>query len=233
MLPIIDINKTAINLMPPNKRTPNYKARQWGLISGLKQLYDKFKVYVLGAEAFYPIWDNASAYPLGSIVIDRFQTYIAITSTTGTEPNTDPTNWAIYDPLPSFIGTNERMLYTPSKIVLEYALNHYFKQQLTYYGYDGFLQPPLTSSIYIQNVENIYTTFKVGKTVGDKVATTFSGAFVTETEIFGTATTYQFNINIPLDVYNYLGTSDIADTIIRNFADNYVISGVRYNIRTY
>lgn len=237
--PDIDFIEFGIEMLPPNKRIPNWMAWIYGCISQLYRLNNIFYRFINGTPAQY--WNSSTTYPYDRDIIYDYKVYRSlVVGNINNQPDISQTQWQLVQN--SFIGMKERGHYSYPRLTLEWVLNRYFKRFLTLNGYVGFVQPdspttPTHSSIYITNVTPLNATFLVAPTeIGcDSVSTNVSTGFVTNTEIFNTISTCQFNINIPSSVFTaiYPSSSIIAESIIRKIMDKYVIAGVYYNIVTY
>jgi hypothetical protein len=108
-------------------------------------------------------------------------------------------------------------------VVLEYALNKWFGTV--------FRQPPTLSDIYILNNAVLTPVFVVGASEDESsdIFGDISSEFIIDDYDFTTA--YAFSIYIPTAVYDALGAA--KESIVRNFADKYVIAGILYNITPY
>ena len=51
----------------------------------------------------YPQWDNQTAYPVGAKVKHKNVVYIAIAASAGSDPETNPTDWAVYNMVSDFV----------------------------------------------------------------------------------------------------------------------------------
>lgn len=146
-----------------------------------------------------------------------------------TPPSQDTTNWILVQN--NFIGVSERVRYTAPKVVIEYALNKWFKTV--------FRQPALVSDIFITKEVVDNYTFIIGDTEEESseidYSDTLQRSYINETYITNKKL---FAINIPLAVYDQLttqpsGYSDTKDRIVRSFADNYVLGGINYEVIPY
>jgi hypothetical protein len=210
-----------VQTLPPHRRLQGFITFVQSLIYGLKYDYGNYQSYQNGFGG--GLWSNATTYNKYDLVQYNFKVYYSIVNGNISHAPSDPAYWR--EVLPSFIGATERTKYSASKIVFEYALNKEFGTT--------FKQPPLVSDIYINNIAPAFTSFLVGidTDTSDYVGLIGSSGYVTPTEIFTAASSYEFTINIPTAVYSALGTA--AEQIIRKFADKYAIVGTFYNIVTY
>ena len=147
----VDINKTSIELLPPDKRYTGNITFIQSLLSPLQWVRDLFfGSYYQGTTA--PNYSAGTYNYLDQVVYEK-KVY-----SSNIDNNTDlPTtaNWTLVQD--NFIGLQERILYNGSKIVLEYAMNKEFG--------GTFRQPGGSNSdIYITNLPASEVAFIVGTT---------------------------------------------------------------------
>jgi hypothetical protein len=167
------------------------------------------------------LW-TAGTYALGAQVIYQNQVYESSkTSNTDTPPSA---TWRLIQT--NYIGVFEQVAYNGQKIVLEYALNKWFKTT--------FRQPPSVSDIYITlNTLPIYP-FIVGgnEQNSSSVFNNTSSEFVINAYSF--TNNYRATINFPSAVYSALSSVVSArDKIVRAFVNQYIPAGITYQIVTY
>jgi hypothetical protein len=141
-----------------------------------------------------------------------------------TSAPTDVTAWRVYQEV--FIGTDERIMYSHIKLVLEYALNRRFDTV--------FSQPPSLSDIYITKNAKGLNAFIVGAVEEDSSSSFFDGSteFIIDAYTFGSF--FNFTVNVPLAVYNGVSAEPSArEKIFRDFINQYNTIGLTYNIQTY
>lgn len=247
MTPSVDFGQLGINILPNDKRMPFWIAWIQTVLSQSIRLYRLFITFINGSDAQY--WDLSNTYNMDDEVIYNHQVFKSMdNSNLNIIPET-----SIYDEVlnptgawqliaDNFIGMNERAYYSNMRFVLEWALNRYFKKELSDNGLIGFYQPnsattPTNSDIYISNVPPVVTSFVSFTNVnaGSSLSFTNGANAVSFTNTtFAGATTYMFAVNIPAAVYASINaSSSLADVIIRRFLDNYVPSGIYYSIVTY
>jgi hypothetical protein len=249
MTPIVDFDVFAENMLPPTKRKPKWIAWMKAVMSQLKRLYNNFfglMTYSIIDATAPPFYDSSTVYTYDELVIFNYSVYqnmISPNQNNAPDLNSDPTDenrkWDLVQNV--FIGLNERSKYTFQRIVIEWALNHYFKKELNDNSFVGFVQPdnpitPTRSSIYIDSLPPVYNSFLsyTGDTPTSLSFNGMSSAFVFTTEIYSTASSFQCQINIPSTVYTSINVdATIAEKIVRNFVDRYCISGIQYQIATY
>ena len=244
---VVNPQNISLNVLPPTKRiSPKDGSILNGWIALFKNIASQmvyvneiFKRYQNGSE--YPYYSFSTAYVVGDRVKNEFGVFECIASNTGVS-TTNYTYWNLI--ISSFIGANERVLYTGKRIVLEYALNRYFGGELMANSFAGFRQPtsysatgqlPL-SDIYISALPIVDVSFGIGDvsqnlgSIGD-ISLNYG---ICDDTIVGVASSYMFQINIPVNVFASIN-SDLptAEKIVRNFVDKYCLIGVGYNVVTY
>lgn len=217
----VDYNKQAVELTPPDKRFAKQIAWIVTLFSPLKWLRDLiFTSYRTGstAPAYAP-----GVYMKYQQVVYRQSVYVSLMDNNTASPN-DTSAWLkIQD---NFLGAEQRVLYDGQKIVLEFALNQWFGTQ--------FRQPPSTSDIYLTMHPRPPAVFVIGGTEANssKVYSDRSSEYVIDSYAF--TPYYNMTINVPIAVWTALDAVPAnRDKFVRSFADQYVISGIIYNIATY
>lgn len=222
MTPSVDLSKTAVELLPPHKRLPNFIAWLLSCYSQITRNNLRFSLYQNGSNA--PNYNDANNYSIGDLVNYKRKIYIALDDDPVGFPDIS-NKWELL--LENFIGAKERSKYTFNKIVLEYALNRYFQTT--------FRQPPAQSDIYITReaiVDKSFTVFS-SEQYSDSVFLGDSTGYIYSDEIFAVASTYTFVIHIPSSIFSTLGSQVLAESTVRKFVDNYVRSGIFYKIITY
>lgn len=214
----VDFDQFAETQSPPDKRTP--KALAW-LRALLGQVSDDngviFGQYKQGSTD--PVY-TAGTYGLRAVVIFNGGVFESKIANNTTDP-TNLDNWRRISE--SFIGTDERIGFRSEKLIFEYALNKWFGTV--------FRQPTSVSDIFITNNTLSIPVFIVGASEtesSDIFEDTSTEPIIDE---YSFTPEFSFSINIPLAVYNALGVA--KESIVRNFADRYVVAGITYNIVTY
>jgi len=219
----IDFSKTSVQLLPPDKRFKKQVAWINVLMSPLQWLRNLwFGDYINGA--VYSDWNNVSTYSKYDRVKYNKSIYESLVDDNTNNNPTDANYW--FQVQVNFIGVSERVNYNGQKLVLEFALNKWFGTT--------FRQPPLVSDIYINNADVIPGVFVVGgvEAISSSVFRTGSSEVVIDGYTF--AAQPNFNIYVPIAVYNALDTGMINnEKIFRNFADKYIPAGLIYSIITY
>lgn len=238
MTPVVNIDTLVIQNLPPNKRLPVWMGIIKALASPLKWAMSTFTQYKEGGVSTY--WDSGVSYGIGTRVVYNYAVYESlVASNLGNIPDVDTDSWLLVNA--SFIGANERRLYQGKKLILEYALNQYFKEELDENGEVGFLQPdsaftPTPSSIYVEDDIPDLLTFTMYPDAGqsDAMFPTYSTKYMTPTPIYSGASPYQFIVWIPTAVFASINAdSMIADQIVTNFVNRYAVAGTFFTVQTY
>jgi hypothetical protein len=197
-----------------------------------------FTQYKEGGVVLY--WDSGVSYGIGARVVYNYAVYESLVgSNLGNIPDVDLDSWLLVNA--SFLGANERRLYQGKKLILEYALNRYFAEELDANGEVGFRQPdsafnPTPSSIYVEDDIPDLLTFTMYPDAGqsDAMFPTYSTKYMTPTPIYAGASPYQFIVWIPTAVFASINSdSMIADQIVTNFVNRYAVAGTFFTIQTY
>lgn len=205
----IDYDIQTADSLPPDKRID--KDGQIGSMvnwvnatigTPMQWLNDLFADYRNGTS--YAAWNGATTYAFGERVTFKKSVYESlIDGNIGMRPPLQPTKWYLRQL--TFIGADERLRYSSSKLIYEYALNHWFG--------GTFRQPPSTSDIYIRRTGVSPQSFVAGNTENaNAVGVTYSTGFVGNTTVFTNYSNYI--IRIPTALYPPGG-----DDEIRQFAD--------------
>jgi hypothetical protein len=217
---VIDFSLLWEKLYPPILRQSLHLA--WGTVvtKPLQRLRNlAFEDYANGSIA--TIYDNSTAYSVGDeVYYTNRAVYKCIEASTGNLP-TDTTYWTRI--LDNRIGVRERIKYDSRKVLFEYALNRWFDV------------PSADPQIYITNNTIYGTAFLLGESGETSSTMAWNSNF--QNFYLGNSYSYEsdaFTIYVPLLVFNALDTNNTnRENIIRGFADNYVLSGITYNVLTY
>jgi hypothetical protein len=219
----VDYSTAGKQLLPPDKRHYNMVAWVKALLKPMQWLRDLWLgSYRTGStDAPYLI---TTTYNIGDRVVYKYAVYESVVNN---NLGNDPLNTAYWVKVQdNFIGVMERVQYNGAVIILTYALNKYFGTV--------FRQPNNVSDIYITANAKPTAVFVVGFSEGEssKVYSTASSEFVINSYTFSAYV--NMAIHIPLAVYNALD-SDPAnrEKIVRNFADQYIVAGITYEVITY
>lgn len=225
---IYDVDYTDVGrqLTPPDKRMRRFLSFLVALLSPIQYLRDLWLGdYRIGSTALP--WLDSTTYSVGDRVVYRGSAYESLQPGNLNNLPTDQTKWKLVQE--NFIGVFERVLYNGNKLTFEWAINKFFKEFGT-----TFRQPPNTSDIYLVSHVKPPLVFVSGEdeAFSSKVYIDRSTEFVVNTYTF----TGYFNMSImvPLAVFNALDTDPgNRESIVRRFADKYIIAGVIYNVVTY
>lgn len=229
-IPIVDVDNEVVQMLPSAQRLPYWKIFVRAVVSQVKRLNYLFQYYMDGSiDTGY--YSALVSYNKGDLVRTIDGVYESLANSNLGNAVSDTTYWLKV--LGSFIGADERVAYNGRKLTFEYALNRYFNTT--------FRQPddpvtPTNSDIYIDNVVFTDTSFVMypDSARSSKMYPDTSTGYLWDIPVYASITTYQFNINIPLAVFLALGsTNPIRESIVRQFADKYCVSGLSYNIVTY
>lgn len=229
---LFDISRYVYNNLPIQYRLSKFALFVKSLLYPVTYNYMVFTDYGFSNLALSH-YSSAVTYAEGDRIVYKFSEYISLQgSNLANDPETATTYWVKVNDI--FIGVNERVKYNGRKLTFEYALNRYFN---TTFRQPDHVDSPTNSDIYISNVAIAYDTFTMYPTwylssIMDK--DTSAPDYMLSPAVYDTATTYQYDINIPLAVFNALGSTDpIRGSIVRNFADRYNVTGLIYNVVTY
>jgi len=249
MIPVINPENISLNVLPPSKHSELredgttftfFRFIQWfkGIQGNAVRLYGIFSDFVYGSTVAY--WNNATTYAKGRKVMTSFGVYESQESNAATFP-VGSSKWLYVAPN---LGIQERIRFKASRIVLEMALNRQFRKELSDNGFVGFRQPtsysgtgqlPL-SDIYISALPPEYVSFAFSSATQSLggINTVSSTNGLATISIIGAASSYKFQINIPVSVYASINSNaTIAEKIVRNFVDRYCAVGIEYEIATY
>jgi hypothetical protein len=211
-------------LTPPKLRTSKFLAWLKVLLKPLNRFMNiDFDFYMTGATC--GDYDNTITYSFGDNVIgsDKCVYECIVASSLGVNV-TNTTNWIKLNS--NFIGANERVKYNAQIMLFEYALNKYFR-----------VAALPADQIYITN--NTYYTdhFVMGNT--GTYSSTMPTNSVNQIHYLGNTYTYSsslfdYTIYVPVAIFNGLGTNTAnRENAIRNFANQYNLAGMVYNVVTY
>lgn len=222
---LYDVNYANVGqqLLPPDKRGNLMTRWVAAMLRPLQWLVDiKLNSYRNGSAS--PPYLNSTTYAKGDLIIYRYSVY---ESNANGNLGNDPLNPAYWTKVQdNFIGILERIKYNGHTLILTYALNKYFGTT--------FRQPELVSDIFIQTNTKPAAAFVIGDTEAQssKVYLNTSSEFVINSYSFSTF--FNMTIYVPVAVFNALDTDPFnRERIIRNFADQYVVGGVTYEVVTY
>lgn len=221
---IYDVNygKVGPQLLPPDKRFPRLLALLKVLLSPLQWVRDLWLgSYRVGSDVLP--WLNSTVYKKYDRVLYKQKVYESLIDN-NTAPPTLQASWMVVQQ--NFIGVFERVLYNGNRLIFEYAINKYFGTR--------FRQPPNRSDIYTATYPKPFSVFVVGGSEGNSsvVFANRSSEYVIDAYDFNSF--YNLTIFVPQGVFNALDPSAAnCEKIIRNYADQYIIAGIIYEIKTY
>lgn len=164
----IDFNQQAVDLLPPDQRTPEVIVLLKSLLSPVQWSRDLvLGGFKSGATATPYV---AGTYNLYDQVLFNKAVYECIVTSTAEDP-TNTEAWRLIQS--NFIGVDDRIKYNGQKIILEWALNKEF---------GGVFRQPVTgmnSDIYITNLAAVLSGFRVGDTEGGPVASSIGDTTAT------------------------------------------------------
>lgn len=219
----IDTTYVSEQLTPPKLRGVKLLAWLQMLLKPLSILFDiNFLGYKLGSSD--SDYSGATTYTFGNRVryTDKSIYELIVSTSTGIDP-TNTTNWIKINDV--FIGCDERVKYNAQKLLFEYALNKFF------------LVPIVGSQIYIDNVTTFVTPFVMGNT--GTYSSSMPTNSINQINFLGnaynyTSGSYDYTIYVPTAIYTALGTDATnRENAVRNFADNYNLAGLIYEVVAY
>ena len=225
---IYDINyqSTGKTILPPSKRLPKWLAWIYSLLKPMQYVRDLFfDIFIGGAN--YNIFDAGQFYSYGDRAVWFDNTVVECLNDipklgSVSAPDITPENWIVV--CENFIGVDERIKYNPQIIVLEWALNRWFRNEAA------------TDQIYIQTNSTRSNFFLLGESsmYSSSMAnqSVFSSFFIGNA--YSAAIQYDFTIFVPVALFNTLGASaGDREEAVRNIANKYNTAGINYDIQTY
>lgn len=224
MADIYDYNNELVGeqLTPPVLRKTKFLAWLNVITSHVQKLWNTIFIdYKDGSD--YPDYDAFTLYALGDRVIytDKM-IYEAIDASLGALPS-DTTKWVLIND--NFIGIKERIKYNSQIILLEYALNKWYRI------------PSTDPQIYLSIFSNVSMQF----VLGDSSATSslMPNNSLNQIQYMGNypnypIVDYDFIVYVPSAVYATLG-SDVDNRYnnVYGFVSKYTLSGIKFIIDTY
>lgn len=218
----VDFNKIVVQASPPDKRYRLFVAWLKALVVPIQWLRDLWMgSYRTGSTAI--AWVNGTTYNKYDTVQYKQKVYESLIDGNTDEPIVQ-TSWMVVQE--NFIGVFERVLYTGNKLIFEYAINKYFGSV--------FRQPPNVSDIYTTVTAKPYSVFTVGgiENISSVVYSNNSSQFIINQYVFSPFA--NLTIHVPVALFNSLDPDPLnCEKIIRNYADQYIIAGILYNVITY
>jgi hypothetical protein len=208
-----------INILVPDKREKVNISFLSSPVAEIQVVNDTlFTVYEKGLN--FNLWDISTTYNRNDVIGYGKQVYFSvIDDNTGNNPNSTD-NWCKISN--NFIGADTRVHFNGTKLIFEYAINTYF---------NTFYQPntTLNSEIYTETFSIKPKTFYVAlsEPFSDTIGKTNSSGYIPLTEGSGT------DIQLIIWVLG-LDTPDKPSKIdVNKFASQYIVAGVKYDIRGY
>jgi hypothetical protein len=222
----IDFEIQEENLNVPTKRKPKTTAFLNALMYPLQWIRDLlFEDYVNGA--IYPPWGGFQLHPVGERVTwedkSNYECIVQNFGFTGMEPS-GGVDSAIYwiKIQDNFMGANQRARFNSQIIILEHALNKWFRV------------PTIDPQIYLGNNYNP-NTFLLGTSGIYSSPLASNSAFTVA--YLGNAPTFtatDFTVYVPVVLFATLGnTVQNRENNVRRFVDKYRLAGIAYNVTTY
>ena len=217
----------------------------------------------LGNSPDNPLYWIAGTYTSGNVVLyfdgNYYQVLVATTSNPPSstdwgllnfDPTTKTTSYCWYKIAPSYIGAQERAQYNSQKLIMEYALNRWFRttfRQPTSYR-DGTVAYTVNatsilgiwylsaggynvSDIFITTVAVTYPTLLVADVKLGLVGDIPNFSVVSDSAISGSDTTYKFIVWIPTSLSVALGVSYVE--IISSVVNKMLMAGTSYTVQVY
>lgn len=219
----IDYNDVGRKLLPPDKRNAGMKAWINVLLKPLQYLRDLWLGDYRTGSSGLP-WISVTPYGVGERVTFKGSAYESLGDGNIGNLPTNQTFWKVVQQ--NFIGVFERVLYTGNALIFIYAINKYFGTT--------FRQPNNVSDIYVTVYPKPASVFVVGATeqFSSTVFTNKSSEYVIDAYTFGDY--FNMTIFVPVAVFDALDSFvPNREKIIRNFADRYIVAGIKYNVQTY
>lgn len=218
----VNYNQTGPQMLPPDKRFTRMVAWIKALLVPAQWVRDLWMgSYRTGSTALP--WVGSTTYNKYDRVLYKQKVYESLIGSNTDNP-TVQTSWMVVQQ--NFIGVFERVLYNGNKLIFEYAINKFFGTV--------FRQPPNTSDIYVSVNTKSFSVFVVGGTEGNSsvVFNNISSEYVINAYDFNSFV--NMTIMVPVAVFNALDpTPANCEKIIRNYANQYIIAGIIYNVVTY
>ncbi len=236
-VPAYDIPTFVTINTPPNYRLPKFLTFVQSLCSGLTWRKEIFDSYRNGDDQSK--WNTLVTYDVDAKVFWNFATYQSLTSgNIGLQPDLNPDKWILRNS--SNIGASERVMINGGVLSLTFELNRIFgttfRQPPWPAPYDFGLGGGTFSDIYITNSVTQFSTI-VSRTVGfnKSVSRTKGAGLVSRTIGFtGSITSYLYVINVPIAIYNALGSTDaIRTAVMTRFVNIYNPCGLSFKIQPY
>lgn len=223
-MPIYDYDSSIVaeQLTPPVLRQTKSLAWLNVICRPIQYLYDLIFVdYKDGSD--HDVFDYTTAYnAFDKVIYLDNKVYECIKASLNKYP-TNTEYWVLVNE--NFIGASERVKYNSQIILLEYALNKWYRNDT------------ISDQIYIENVTNVSLQFVMSNdSVYSSVMPNDSN---NQIQYMGNAPTYpltdyDFIVWVPNAIFNTLGSDTVTRTKnVESFVNKYVLSGVKYRIGNY
>lgn len=229
----VNFDLTSVELLPPSKRetesgNDDIENLLFSFAAPLNQLETIFTYQREGTGA--NDYDALAVYVLGDLVNYQSRVYYKNEITEDYIAGILPTNTDYFvKVLDYIIGLNDRIRFSPNKLILEYALNAIFNTT--------FNQPPTLSDIYITRLFNDSDCFQAGETEAESSTVAEQDVdsewSIPETEPSG-AIQYDYVVNVPVAVWTALSSSaPQRDAIILSVLNKFKLFGFIAEVQTY
>ena len=220
-----DAEIIAEQITPPVLRKPKHLAWLNVIVRPIQYLWERFRDWYAGVN--YADWAILTSYSAGTRVVwtDRavYEARVPHTSLGFNEPTGAVDSAATWRKVQQFhIGADERVRYTSQIIVLEYALNKWYRI------------PTTDPQIYIENNAG-NNSMVMGNTGPVSTPMPNSSAFqVGYMANSPTFSAYDFTVYVPVAVWNTLGaTNTVRELNVKSFVNFYKLAGINYNVTSY
>lgn len=219
-----DVNIIGKQLLPPQLRQVKMLAWIYVLLKPIQWLRDLIFIdYCDGTN--YTSWSNLSGYTFGMRVIYLDKCNYECINPLGAAGNSqnplNPDYWLkIQD---NFIGVNQRIRFNSQIIILEHALNKWFRIPNAAVFQIYIVNTPLNNNMIMGNVGNTSSHM-----ANDSVN---SDSFMSNAPTFSVT---DYTIYIPAAVYVNLGNNaNDRESNVRQFVNKYNLTGITYTVTSY
>jgi len=223
-------NTVAEQLTPSKLRQSKFLAWLYVICSPIQNLWSLiFNGYKDGSN--YNDFNILTTYNFGDRVIytDKSIYEATYTDTNGIAQSfngvecINPDYWTLVNE--NFIGASERIKYTSQFILLEYALNKWYRI------------PTTDPQIYIEKNDVISAQFVMGESSDTSSSMPNDSVNQIQYMVLDAVypdVSYDFIVWVPDAVFTTLGTNTAnRENNVKNFVDKYKLSGIKYKVDTY
>jgi hypothetical protein len=218
-----DTEQVSEQLTPPLLRRTKALAWLYTLTSQVQWLWALvFEDYKDGS--VYAEYDNSTTYNrLDRVVyIDNKVYECLVNSSLGVNP-LNTTNWVKIND--NYMGAIERIKYNYQIILLERALNRWFRNYTGSNDQIYITTNQITNQIFVMGFNGSVSS---PMALNSPFTTTYMGLNP------NFAVQYNMTINVPLALFNTLGsTAQDRENAIRIIANKYILAGITYEVVTY